>query len=73
MSDMQRLYDADPLTLTTADIDLIIESYRAARGNFELGDKKAGGTKAIKKDKPPSDPNAPKLKTLDLSALLKKV
>lgn len=44
MSDLQRLFDTDPLQLTKDNIDTIITSFRAARANFNLtgtGAKKA--------------------------------
>lgn len=48
MSDIQRLFDEDPLKLTRADYAEIVAYYRNARQQFVLGDKKAG--KAPKKD-----------------------
>lgn len=44
MSDLQRLFDLDPLSLTTDQITEIITGFRAARANFNLtgaGPKKA--------------------------------
>lgn len=44
MSDLQKLFDTDPLQLTKSDIDTIIAHFRAARANFNLtgsGSKKA--------------------------------
>jgi hypothetical protein len=57
MSDIQRLFDEDPLKLTKPDYAEIVAYYRAARQQFVLGDKKAG--KAPKKD------NGEKIKNLD--------
>ena len=37
MSDLSELFTRDPLSLTTADIDLIIARYREARAQFNLG------------------------------------
>lgn len=36
MSDLQKLFDTDPLQLTKDNIDTIITSFRAARANFNL-------------------------------------
>ncbi len=47
MSDLQRLFDEDPLRLTRKDYAEIVAYYRNARQQFMLGDKKAG--KAPKK------------------------
>lgn len=44
MSDLQKLFDEDPLKLTSENIDSIITAFRAARANFNLtgaGPKKA--------------------------------
>lgn len=44
MSDLQRLFDTDPLNLTKENIDTVIAAFRAARANFNLtgtGAKKA--------------------------------
>lgn len=71
-SDMARLFAEDPLHLTSGSfhdawvkekgmrpIESIIEYYRKARANFNLGEKSAGSTKKAKAVK--ADPNAPKL------------
>ena len=65
MSDIQKLFQEDPLNLTRENIDSIIDVYRKARHLFEAGAKSAGSTKKI------GEP-VPKIKTLDLSALLAK-
>lgn len=65
MSDIQKLFSTDPLNLTRENIDEIIDVYRKARHLFEAGVKSAGATKKI------GEP-APKLKTLNLTALLAK-
>lgn len=44
MSDLQKLFDTDPLSLTRENIDSVIVAFRAARANFNLtgqGTKKA--------------------------------
>lgn len=46
MSDLQKIFDEDPLKLTTSDIDTIIASFRAARANFNLTGTGAKKTKA---------------------------
>ena len=58
MSDIQTLFNEDPLKLTRNDYKEIVEYYRAARAQFALGDKKAG--------------KAPKAKngSVDLDAIL---
>jgi len=48
MSDIQRLFQEDPLKLTRPDITEIIAYYRDKRNAFNLGDKTAGATKKIK-------------------------
>lgn len=55
MSDISRLFAEDPLKLTKADIGEIIARYRAARAQFNLGEKSAGSTKKMKKDEPKID------------------
>ncbi len=45
MSDLQTLFDTDPLSLSDADFDKIITEHRKMRHAFNLGDKKAGSTK----------------------------
>lgn len=46
MSDLAELFNRDPLSLSTQDIDKIIEGFRAARANFNLTGK--GAPKATK-------------------------
>jgi hypothetical protein len=38
-TDLQKLFDTDPLSLTRENIDTIITYYRAARANFNLEGK----------------------------------
>lgn len=45
MSDISELFQRDPLKLSEADLTAIIEKFRAARGQFNLGNMKAGSTK----------------------------
>lgn len=45
MSDLQDLFDKDPLSLTRADFEEIISHMRKARASFNLGNMKAGSTK----------------------------
>lgn len=42
MSDINELFRKDPLTLTREDLTDIVQHYRNARAQFNLGDKKAG-------------------------------
>ena len=42
MSDIQTLFNEDPLNLTRENYVEIVEYYRHARQQFVLGDKKAG-------------------------------
>lgn len=67
MSDIARLFQEDPLKLTNEDITTIIERYRLARAQFNLGDKTAGKTKKVKE----TTGKAPKLTDIgDLDDLL---
>lgn len=61
MSDIQELFARDPLKLTKSDISAIVERFRQARGQFNLGNLKAGKTK------PPTEKEK---KILDLAANL---
>lgn len=45
MSDIADLFQRDPLQLTEEDLSTIIEKFRAARGQFNLGNLRAGSTK----------------------------
>lgn len=45
MSDISELFSRDPLTLTDADIDKIVEDFRSRRHLFNAGHKAAGSTK----------------------------
>jgi hypothetical protein len=56
MTDIAELFTRDPEHLTRDDIDCIVEKYRAARAQFQLGQKQAGNAKNIK---------SPKLTNLD--------
>jgi hypothetical protein len=51
MSDLQRLFDEDPLKLTREDYAEIVAYYRNARQQFVLGDKKAGKAPKAKGEK----------------------
>jgi hypothetical protein len=53
MSDISELFARDPLKLTNDDISTIVGHYRTARGNFLIGDKKAGTTPSRKEKKTP--------------------
>lgn len=59
MSDIQRLFDEDPLKLTKPDYVEIVRYYQSARHQFALGDKKAGKSPAKKAA------DGPKLTNLD--------
>lgn len=41
MSDLQKLFDLDPMSLTSQDLETIINYYREARKNFNLEGKSA--------------------------------
>jgi hypothetical protein len=45
MSDINRLFELDPLMLTRDDIRTVITAYRDMRYKFNLGDTKAGSIK----------------------------
>lgn len=62
MTDIQEIFQRDPLSLTSDDLTAIITRFRAARGQFNLGDKKAGTTKP---------PTAKQQKMLDIGDKLK--
>lgn len=62
MTDIQEIFQRDPLDLTTEDLTAIITKFRASRGQFNLGDKKAGVTKP---------PSAKQQKLLDVADKLK--
>ena len=63
MSDINELFDRDPLDLTRDDISQIITAYRDMRYKFNQGDSKAGNIKA----KPSKNAKAQKLaQTLDI-------
>ena len=64
MSDIQELFERDPLSLNTQDIDKIISTLRAQRANYKLGEKSAGNMKPKKEKKPVT-----KATTIDLASL----
>lgn len=43
--DIQELFSRDPLSLTDDDLRTLVERFRAARKQFNLGNMKAGSTK----------------------------
>lgn len=45
MTDLTELYERDPLSLTSEDIDEVIRAYREMRVKFNLGDLRAGSVK----------------------------
>jgi len=65
MSDLQTLFDRDPLLLSTQDLDTIIAKLREQRANFKLGEKQAGSMKTPKTPKKP----VTKETQLDLASL----
>lgn len=50
MSDIQHLFDLDPLKLTKDHLDEIIKKLREQRASFALGNKTAGKVKKEKID-----------------------
>lgn len=44
-TDISELFARDPLSLTKTDVVAIVERFRQARGQFNLGNAKAGSTK----------------------------
>ena len=65
MSDIQELFERDPLSLNTQDIDKIISTLRTQRANFKLGEKSAGKQPKSKTDKKPVS----KVTQIDLASL----
>jgi hypothetical protein len=61
MSDIAELFARDPLKLSDQDLLSIVERFRAARGQFNLGNKMAGTTKP---------PTAKQAKTAEVAAKL---
>lgn len=53
MSELQRIFDTDPLNLTREDISKVIAAYREQRNQFNLAAKapKAAKAKAAPKEK----------------------
>lgn len=47
VSPMALLFERDPDDLTDQDLDTLVERYRQARAQFNLGVKSAGSTKKI--------------------------
>lgn len=47
VSPMALLFERDPEQLSDQDIDAMIERYRQARAQFNLGVKSAGATKKV--------------------------
>lgn len=45
MSDIQELFDRNPLDLTSEDLTELVTYFRAKRGQFLAGNLKAGSTK----------------------------
>lgn len=64
MSDISKLFAEDPLRLTAEDISAIVNHYRLARSQFNLGEKQAGSAKKLKGEA------GPKIEKLDLGDLL---
>jgi hypothetical protein len=60
MSDIQALFQKDPLELTREDLSQMAAYYREKRNQFNLGDVQAGSTKRLKKAS-----NGPKISNLD--------
>lgn len=52
MSDIALLFEKDPDSLTTEDIDETITYLRARRAEFNLGQKQAGNVKKLDLNKP---------------------
>jgi hypothetical protein len=59
MSDIQALFQKDPLQLTRDDLREMAMYYREKRTQFNLGDKQAGSSKKIAK------PAGPKISNVD--------
>lgn len=64
MTDLQTLFDRDPLQLSTQDLDTIITKLREQRANYKLGEKQAGAVKPKAAKKPVT-----KETQIDLSSL----
>lgn len=62
MTDINEIFQRDPLKLTTEDMIPLIDKYRAARAQFNLGDKTAGSTKKVKSTAPKGE----KLGSIDI-------
>lgn len=45
MTDLSELYSRDPLQLTKDDIEELVKSLREKRGQFAIGNMKAGSSK----------------------------
>jgi hypothetical protein len=57
LSDIQELFQKDPLLLTREDLKEIAMYYRDKRNQFNLGDTQAGSAKRIKKEAGPKISN----------------
>ena len=47
MSDIAELFARNPLQLTTTDLEEIVKKFRESRGQFVVGNMKAGSTKPL--------------------------
>lgn len=45
--DMSELFRRDPLSYSKQDIEVIVARFRESRKQFDLGNKRAGSTKAL--------------------------
>ena len=61
MSDIQELFDRDPLSLTREDLKPMVMFLREKLNAFNLGDKSAGSTKRLKK----AASDSPKISNID--------
>ncbi len=66
MSDIARLFSTDPLKLSKEDFEQVIAHMRSKRGQFNLGNLKAGN---LKPPTPAQAAKAEKLKGLDLGGI----
>ncbi len=65
MTDIAELFDRDPLSLTTQDLDTIISTLRTQRANYNLGEKAAGKQPKAKAERKPVS----KATSIDLASL----
>ena len=54
MSDIQAIFQKDPLHLTREDLAEMVAYYREKRNQFNLGDTQAGSAKRLKKSETPA-------------------